>query len=157
MADGYTTHGISTGTGAGGIAAKAKAKAKAGLPPSPATIEEALRRIPGKSRRSAVRTAFHRKYTLAAFSAITPPGQRAVFSAIAFCWDAEAVESLIQEEVMRDLDPRRAAQCLRVARGRRLQYDHSNPEHRARVACAWVRRQHLARARTGARAGGGAP
>ena len=133
-----------------GIAAKAKAS-RAGLPPPPSNINEALRRIPGKSRRSAVRTAFHRKYTLAAFSTISPPGQRGVFAAIPFCWDAEAVENLIQEEVLRDIDPRRAAQCLRVARGRGLEYDHACPEHRARVACGWVRRQHSARARLEAR------
>ena len=139
MADGTST--------TAGIAANAKAP-RAGLLPPPSNLEEALRRIPGHSRRSVLRKTFHRKFTLAVFSAISPPGQRAVFSAIAFCWDAEAVEGLIQEEVMRDLDPRRAAQCLRVARGRGLEYDHCNPAHRARVACAWVRRQHMSRART---------
>ena len=121
---------------------------RSGLLPPPRDLEEALRRIPGRSRRSTLRTTFHRKFTLAVFSAISSPGQRAVFSAIAFCWDSESVEGLIQEEVMRDLDPRRAAQCLRVARGRGLQYDHSNPVHRARVACGWVRRQHHTRARS---------
>ncbi len=130
-----------------GIVAKATVKApRAGLPPPPSNLEEALRRIPGRSRRSALRTAFHRKYTLAVFSALTEAGQRAVFSAITFCWDSTAVEDLIAAEVMRDLDPRRAAQCVRVAHGRGLEYDHANPVHRARVACGWARRQHKARA-----------
>ena len=124
---------------------------RGGLPPPPSNINEALRRIPGKSRRSALRRAFHVKYNLTVFSGLTGVGKRAVYAGLAFCWDAIAVEDLIQEEVMRDLDPRRAAQCARVARGRGLEYDHTNPVHRARVACGWVRRQHSARARSGAR------
>ena len=142
MADGTST--------TAGIAANSTVKPpRSGLLPPPSNLEEALRRIPGRSRRSTLRTAFHRKYTLAVFSALTEAGQRAVFAAITFCWDSIAVEDLIAAEVMRELDPRRAAQCVRVARGRGLQYDHSNPVHRARVACGWVRRQHLARARSG--------
>ena len=148
MADGT----YNTGTGTGGIAAEATVKPpRAGLLPPPCSLEEALRRIPGKSRRSALRRAFHVKYNLTVFSGLTGVGKRAVYAGLAFCWDAIAVEDLIQEEVMRDLDPRRAAQCARVARGRGLEYDHTNPVHRARVACGWVRRQHSARARSGAR------
>ncbi len=136
-------------TNTNGIVAKATVKApRAGLPPPPSNLEEALRRIPGRSRRSALRTAFHGKYTLAVFSGLTEAGQRAVFAAITFCWDPIAVEDLIAAEVMRELDPRRAAQCLRIARGRGLEYDHSCPEHRARVACGWARRQHHTRARS---------
>ena len=150
MADGtYTTTGTGTGRG---IAAEATVKPpRAGLPPPPCSLEEALRRVPGRSRRSTLRTTFHRKYTLAVFSALTEAGQRAVFAALTFCWDSTAVEDLVAAEVMRDLDPRRAAQCVRVAHGRGLEYDHTNPTHRARVACAWVRRQHHTRARSGAR------
>ena len=142
--------GTTTTTGTGGIAAKAKSQ-RVGLLPPPRDIDEALRRIAGRSRRSTLRRAFHVKYNLTVFSGLTGVGKRAVYAGLAFCWDAIAVEDLIQEEVMRDLDPRRAAQCVRVAHGRGLEYDHTNPTHRARVACAWVRRQHHTRARSGAR------
>ena len=148
MADGTCTRNTGTGTGTGaGIAAKVKAP-RAGLLPPPSNLGEALRRIPGRSRRSTLRRAFHVKYNLTVFSGLTGVGKRAVYAGLAFCWDAIAVEDLIQEEVMRDLDPRRAAECERVACGRGLEYQHDNPVHRARVACGWVRRLHMARART---------
>ena len=123
-------------------------RAGQGLPPPPTCIDEALDRASPR-RRGALRDAFRAQ--AAAYNMISLSGQRAVLSALAFCCDADAVKDLIAAEVMRELDPRRAAECLRVARGRGLQYDHACPEHRARVACGWARRQHKARARTRAR------
>lgn len=131
--------------------ARRHAGTRAGLPPPPPNIDAALKRIADRRRRDALRAAFRAPATSAAFRALSTAGQRAVLAALSFCCDAEAVEGLVQAEVVRDLDPRRAAECLRVALGRGLEYDHSDPEHRARVACSWARREHQARAQTAAR------
>lgn len=121
-------------------------RAGQGLPPTPTCIDEALDRASPR-RRGALRNAFRAPAAAAVFSRLSTAGQRAVLAALAFCRDADAVDDLISAEFVRELDPRRAAECLRVARGRGLQYNHACPEHRARVACGWARRQHKARAR----------
>jgi len=126
-------------------------RAGQGLPPPPTSIDGALDRISDRVRLGALRAAFHKQATAAVFRTLSPAGQRACLAALSFCNDADAVEELVQSEVIREIDPRRAAECLRVARGRGLEYDHSSPEHRARVACGWARRAHKARAQAAAR------
>ncbi|WP_081127368.1 hypothetical protein [Metallibacterium scheffleri] len=126
-------------------------RAGQGLPPPPTSIDGALDRISDRVRLGALRAAFHKQATAAVFRTLSPAGQRACLAALSFCTDEEAVVELVQAEVLREIDPRRAAECLRVARGRGLEYDHSSPEHRARVACGWARRAHKARAQAAAR------
>lgn len=139
MADG-STRGIAE--------AKTAKKAKVGLLPPPSSIDQALERIASRKRREAVREGLYRsRWTLLIFWKLSAVGKAGALSALAFCSDADSVENLINEEAVRDLDPKRAAQCERVARERGLgEYDHTNPVHRARVSCSWQRRQHCARA-----------
>lgn len=125
-------------------------RAGKGLPPPPNNIDEAMHRLDPR-RRGVLRAALFDPDTAAMYHTLSPAGQRAALAGMAFCGDETAVADLVASEILRDLDPRRTAECKRVARGCGLEFDPANPVHRARVACSWARRQHKARARTRAR------